>query len=499
MVMRPPRVSVGGVDIDPCDIPVPLTITYGASDIRNQPDAPSCSFQIEGEPYTVARSLALGQLVEVDAQYTDHLGTVVYLPRFRGRVSDLTVERTGAYVATSVTAVGWQADLANQRVGGDLGQSAYPAQTVEQRYQRIRQDIDQDFRPHVPPPGNGVVWPDVQVPPFEAEAASPLDMMMDVAVTVRGRIVETPAGLIKIRVDPDRANPQLRCEDIVDEREWAVTAGDIINSVTVSGYGPDPYEAVQRTVTRRAFSADYGWRHQGVATLIVDDTQQLAKLADYAREVLDDWAQPRWMMPQITVDCTAVMERNISTWQWLMETEPWQVITVPQTVPAPVPPVAPDSDMIVLGWRETWTATDDGRIQQDMQIALGKDTGQGFRKGVLINLGPVGTPARNLPWQIEVKLIEQGTGRPMPGNIHAEIAGSNEQGPPGAVDPVTGIGVATVPAVDAANVSVNVYGPVDSEAEFSARYPLADVALAHWGDRAATWEDHAWTWDGLGG
>jgi hypothetical protein len=25
------------------------------------------------------------------------------------------------------------------------------------------------------------------------------------------------------------------------------------------------------------------------------------------------------------------------------------------------------------------------------------------------------------------------------------------------------------------------------------------VALAHWGDRAATWEDHAWTWDGLGG
>jgi hypothetical protein len=98
-----------------------------------------------------------------------------------------------------------------------------------------------------------------------------------------------------------------------------------------------------------------------------------------------------------------------------------------------------------------------------------------------------------------VKLIDQGTGQPVSGNVHAEIVGTNEQGPLGAVNPTTGIGLVTVPAVDAQNVSINVFGPVGSDAEFSARYHLADGGpLAHWGDRAATWTDDAWSWDGIG-
>jgi hypothetical protein len=489
---------VGGVEIDPCDIPVPLTITYGSSDIRNQPDAPSCSFQIEGEPFTAGRSLALGQVVEIDAQYTDHLGTVVYLPRFRGRVSDLTVERTGEYVATAVTAVGHQADLSNQRLGYlDLGQEHFPQQTAEQRYQRIRNNLDQAFRSRVPAPD--VEWPAVDLVPVEAEGDNPLDRLRDVAVAVRGRIFETQEGLIKMRIAPlSGGYLTIRCQYIVDQRQWAVTGGDIINSVTVRGYGPDPYDAVEETRARASDVALAGTRHQDISTVIVDVTPQHTALAGYADDVLRDWAAARWMMPQITVDCTAMMESSLSAWSTLMVTEPWQMVTVEQTAPVPVPPTPPDTEMIVLGWTETWSATDDGRVQQDMQIALGHDTGTGQPKMLLINLGPVGTPARGLPWYLEVKLVNLATGQPAAGNVHAEIVGSNEQGPASNVDGNTGIGVVEVPAVDAAHVSINVYGPVGSQAEFSARYPLADVPVAHWGDRAATWGDQHWTWEGLG-
>jgi hypothetical protein len=472
MVMRPPRVSVGGVDIDPCDIPVPLTITYGSSDIRNQPEAPSCSFQVEGEPFSEARSLALGQAVEVDAQYTDHLGTVVYLPRFRGRVSDLVVDRTGGYVATSVTAVGYQADLANQRIGRySLGQEKYPAQTAEQRYQRIRNDLTQDFRPHVPVVPSGI-WPDVTVPPVDAEDAGPLDMMLDVAVSVRGRIFETQEGLIRMRINPLSGRYlTIRCQDIVDQRQWAVTGGDIVNSVTVRGYGPDPYDAVERSAARASDFTGAGTRHQDISTLIVDDTAQRTKLLAYANDVLADWASARWMMPQITVDCTAMMERNLSAWSTLMVTEPWEMVGVEQTAPAPVPPVAPDTQMIVLGWTETWSATDDGKVQQDMQIALGHDTATVGAAATLANHGPVGTPTRGEEWQIRVRLLSTTTGKPVPGYVHAEIVGPGTQGPQVSVDH-SGFASVTVPAVDAENVSINVVSSIPG-AEFSARYPLA--------------------------
>jgi hypothetical protein len=496
MVMRPPRVSVGGTVIDPCDIPVPLTITYGSSDIRNQPDAPSCSFQIEGEPFAEGRDLALGQVVEIDAQYTDHLGTVVYLPRFRGRVSDLTVERTGDYVATAVTAVGYQADLANQRIGlYDLGQTKYPAQTAEQRYQRIRNDLTQEFRPHVPAVPSGI-WPAVDVPPADAEGARPLEMMTDVAVTVRGRIFETQAGLIKMRIAPLTGRYlTIRCQDIVDDRQWGVTGGDIVNSVTVRGYGPDPYDAVEKSAARASDFTGAGTRHQDISTLIVDDTAQHTKLGDYANAVLRDWAAARWMMPQITVDCTAMMERSLSAWSTLMAVEPWEMVTVERTAPAPVPPVPPDSQMIVLGWTETWTATDDGRVQQDMQIALGHDTATTGTTATLVNLGPVGTPTRGEEWQIRVRLLSTVSGHPATGYVHAEIVGPGTQGPTVSVDP-SGFANVTVPAVDAENVSINVVSSVPG-AEFSARYPLYNPQ-ALWTDPDATWHDQDWSWTGIG-
>jgi hypothetical protein len=494
MVMQPPRVSVGGVDIDPCDIPVPLTITYGSSDIRNQPDAPSCSFQIEGEPFTEERDLALGQVVEVDAQYTDHLGTTVYLPRFRGRVSDLTVERTGDYVATAVTAVGYQADLANQRIGlYDLGQTKYPAQTAEQRYQRIRNDLTQEFRPHVPSVPSGI-WPAVTVVPAEAEGARPLDMMTDVAVSVRGHIFETQEGLIRMRIAPlDGRYLTIRCQYIVDQRQWGVTGGDIINSVTVRGYGPDPYDAVEKSAARASDFLGAGTRHQDISTLIVDDTPQLTKLGDYANDVLRDWAAARWMMPQITVDCTAMMEGSLSEWSTLMVTEPWEVVTVERTAPAPVPPTPPDSKMIVLGWTETWSATDDGKVQQDMQIALGHD--MAAIGAILLNLGPVGVPTRGEEWQIRVRLLSTTSGKPVAGRVHAEIVGPGTAGPEVMVDP-SGFAEVTVPAVDAENVSINVVSSVPG-GEFSARYPLY-TPQAVWSDAAATWHDQDWSWTGMG-
>jgi hypothetical protein len=489
MVMRPPRVSVGGVDIDPCDIPVPLTITYGSSDIRNQPDAPSCSFQIEGEPYTADRALGIGQLVVVSVEDDD--GTT--RTRFIGRVTDLTTDRSQGYVATAVTALGRTADLAGLRVEAAAG-----TQPASARFDYLRNRLPVAYRPWLYADTTSHAWT-VEVGPEPAGARSPVETLQELAVSVRGRVAEDPAGEIWMVVGTRGEPFEVPCRAVVDARQWSSGVGDVVNHVTVRGlHSTDNvnYEQTERTVERQQSIDQHGYHHQDIGTILVDDGGVgNSPLAEYARQVLDDWAQPRWEVPQVVVDAASLRESDHATWVRLIALKPWDVVRVVATTGIPIADPQPDTDFIVVGWTETWTATDDGKIQQDMQLALARDFA-GRRDGVLLNLGPVGTPTRNEEWSIRVRLIDASTGNPVAGIVRVTVVGPNTQGPEAHTDPATGIADVIVPAVDAENVSILVESNLPG-AEFSARYPLYNPQ-ALWTDPDATWHDQDWSWTGIG-
>jgi hypothetical protein len=330
-----------------------------------------------------------------------------------------------------------------------------------------------------------------------------VETLQELAVSVRGRVVEDPAGeiwvVIGTRADPFGEPFEVPCRVVVDARQWSSGAGDVVNTVTVRGLQTTDnvnYEQTERTVERQQSIDVHGYRHQDIGTILVDKTGAgNSPLAAYAREVLDDWAQPRWEVPQVVVDAASLRESDPATWVRLLRLKPYELVRVVATTGLPVADPQPDTDFIVVGWTETWTATDDGKVQQDMQLALAREF-TGRRDGILLNLGPVGTPLRNTEWSIRVRLIDASTGNPIDGMVVVTVVGPNTQGPEAHTDPATGIAEVIVPAVDAENVSILVESTVPG-AEFSARYPLR-TPQAVWSDAGVSWRDLDWSWIGRG-
>jgi hypothetical protein len=120
-----------------------------------------------------------------------------------------------------------------------------------------------------------------------------------------------------------------------------------------------------------------------------------------------------------------------------------------------------------------------------MTLALGRRLrADGDSAAVLQILAPVGPLWQGNPWQLRVRVLDVETGAGLPGvTVTASIAGPNTAGDPATTGP-DGSAVLLVPAVGAANVTVNVTatGPgLPTEGlDASARYTLTDPGDARW-------------------
>jgi hypothetical protein len=338
------------------------------------------------------------------------------------------------------------------------------------------------------------------VGPQDVDSYRALELLQELAIASRSKFYETPAGTFVMKKPGARGmwndftvGTLHECA-IIDSRQWQVSAGDVVNHVTVAGLigsNLTDFEPRERTAQDAASIAAYGYKHQHIDTKLIDSEDSpvfpRAVLQNYANDVVADWRVPRWSLPQVDLDCNELDARDPWTWSDLMVAEPWSIVTIPSTTITPIDSGSP-TDFYLMGWREEWQSptTPGGPARHTMTLALGRRLrAEGDSAAVLQILAPVGgTLWQGVPWPLRVRVLDVETGAGLPGvTVTASIAGPNTAGDPATTGP-DGAATIGVPAVDAPNVTVNVTatgaGLPTGGLDASARYTLTDPGDAMW-------------------
>ena len=345
-----PRNKWHPLELNPCLVPLPVSITHGRSQPTNQPDAPSAVFSYLGP----TPPCQVGDVLEItteggapvtwddpDTLWADPAvtwdgagpaGPVVW--RFNGEVSQLkAVEVGGAVTGWDVTATGHQA-----RLGFAPVDITRPTETDIARVTAIAAAAGVTIEVRGAP---GVTLTD------DAIDTNALNALHEVCQSSGGVLwADRDGTLVYGTLHRATGVPswQLSCELILDGVEWDRGTQDILNHLVIK-YGP------QDTQTQDTYRDDpsinaWGYRHTEISTLCATspDAGLLAQL------ILARRAQPHWVMPGvIALEDAATREQ----WAQLAGIEFGDTAILPvATDPAPTPGIS--TQWTVEGWVEVW-------------------------------------------------------------------------------------------------------------------------------------------------
>jgi hypothetical protein len=335
------------VDLNPCNVALPVEIKHGRSGVDSQPDAPDCTFTYLGP----RQPTALGDVIEVEvagssgATWTDPavqwddpgvswLGTRGRSLRFRGRVTSVkAAEAGGNVVAWEIIATGEQA-----RLGSTPVKITRPAETDVDRVQAIAAaagvaiDIVGD-------PGPTLLEDNID--------RDALGAIHEVCAWSGGLLWQQKDGTLTYgTMHRGEVMPEWRiaCPFVADGIEWQRKTDAIVNHVTVT-YG-DPQ--AQDTYRDDPSIAKWGFHHRDVDSKCAT----AADASSLAAAILARRRTPRWVMPGVLL-----LRDKATSSDWAqvtnMDIGHTALIDV-ETVPTPVPGAI--TTWTVEGWVETWEA-----------------------------------------------------------------------------------------------------------------------------------------------
>lgn len=347
-------VRVAGVDLDHCNVALPLEIVHGRSTTIVQPDAPTCSFTFLGDtpPGAVGDTVEVevagaadGEWSDPDVLWTDvnvsWQGIVGRSLRFTGHIESLrAVEVKGQIAAWTVDAIGPQA-----RLGRIPVLLSRPEETDVDRVAAIAADAGVTVQIV------GAAGPTLVADNIDRDALSALH---EVAASSGAIVWQQRDGTITYgTMYRHDVMPQWRiaCPMVLDGVEWTRESSPVVNHITViysieQGPPPAAFNEQQETFRDDASIAEWGYRHLDITTLCAD----LADATLLATAVLARRAQPRWVMPGVVV-----LRDKATDAEWVpvaqLDFGHTALIDVEQT-PTPTPGLM--TPWTVEGWVETW-------------------------------------------------------------------------------------------------------------------------------------------------
>jgi hypothetical protein len=349
-------VLVAGVAVDPCRVPLPLSITHGRSTVASQPDAPECSWAWEGatppgvlgDDVLVTIEDAGGAVaawdepaVAWDEPAVAWDGTGAGLVRFSGTIHRLTAaEDGGQVVGWQVSCIGHQATLAVRPVLLDR-----PQETDVARVLAIAAAAGVEVT---------IVGPGGLTLAADAIDTNALNALQQVASMSGGLVWQATDGALMYGTlghrDAEYAAQVIRCVAIEDGIGWEDDLELVTNHVTLK-FGAEGSQT-EDTWRDDASITQWGMRHVDFATLAVDRSQAgVLGAAIVARRAQPYWRSPGVVLiPEEPADDVAVGALEVS-----------QLVALP--IPyAPGPTPADVTLWFIEGWVEAWDV--DGRTVQ---------------------------------------------------------------------------------------------------------------------------------------
>ena len=366
--MPAPRVDVwaGSGDrttLPPWRVVLPLTVTHGRSEPGQQPDAPTCTFDILGPD----QLLAAGHWVQVIAAglttpstpvewVSSHAWTsasatwtgelFVRRPRFTGRVQNLeAVEWAGAVDRWRVVATGNMGELGTAPVDPSIPDSGSVADTAR-AMELMTNQMALISRVAVGTSRHTVLRAPVTGSCLEAVHALCEDTGAVLLQDVDGFMVYQAPDW-----ETRPAQARLLPQDVISGVAWRAETNRIINSVWIK-YGPEAGRLDYQVLDQpSAFRCSV--RHVTLDTQLADEVSAITT----ANLIMARRKEPLWMLGQVEVDTRLLSQGDVTMVQALRAGD---AIILPLL---PEPSAAGEySEWTVQGWAQVWEVADSSRI-----------------------------------------------------------------------------------------------------------------------------------------
>jgi hypothetical protein len=347
-----PTVVWNPLELNTCDVLMPLTITHGRSEIGSQPDAPQCSFDYVGPTAPQLGSPMRVQATDNSGGWADPRitwgasawtwgGNDGTTTRFEGTVTSVVaVESLGQVVRWQVEGTGVQAAL-----GAEPVLLSRPTETDVARVQAIAAAAGTTVTIR------GTSTLQLRADEIDRDA---LAAIHEVAESAGGLFWQDADGTLNYGTANHRDDPATRtlpCDVIEDGVEWRTDLSLIINHVVLT-WG-EPGTETQDTWRDDPSITQWGMRSVRVDTLAADRTQAGA----LAALILARRRQPYWRMPGVVIDYDWLGSNTAAA----LATRVGDAVIMPvPTLPGPTPATA--TRWLVEGWAEVWDTG--GHLQQ---------------------------------------------------------------------------------------------------------------------------------------
>ena len=275
------RVALRGVLVTDTAVLASLTVRTGRVDVLDPPTSSTCALSLVGDPSAWPAGLAVGDALAIDVDGA---------PRFRGQVSDLSLEWLEAGAAElAIVGSGNLADVSRRKIG----YGAWPEEPWADRVRRVFSEAG------VAPAAYLIDTPE----PVFHEAAraageTTVNAMLDALSQSAGAaICDLPDGRIFVQALESRAvqagdPPPLVLDpsSVVYAPTWVQTL-DVVNLCAVA-YGPE--ETSQTTSQTNPDSvAAYGERSTDIGGTLASELDADRR----ALQVVNRRGFPRWIVP----------------------------------------------------------------------------------------------------------------------------------------------------------------------------------------------------------
>lgn len=307
-------IEVDGVEIDPCRVALPVTVTMGRSSFNYQPDAPTCQFTWLGgnPPFKLGSELRVFAYVDngsaakwtdpnvtwTDSRYSWFAQYTKYT-RFTGEVMNVTATQEDLAIKSyTIEAVGTQAKL-----GSKFIRISRPKETEVQRIAAIAAAAGMVINIK----GGQALEMNLRADNIERDA---LAAIHEVCTSTGSILWQDVDGSLWYGLSDFRASKPkfvLPCDVIRDDITWKDSLDLMVNSITIE-YGNNPDNLLRITQEDADSIAEWQKRSNSISTLL--DNQSDAEVA--AEIILRRRAQPFW----INSDVVFLVSENGSLGQY---------------------------------------------------------------------------------------------------------------------------------------------------------------------------------------